>query len=133
MNRTTRRTRILVAGLAATAALPAVATANHTPGHQGGGGQANNNVSINATTPITWGRPTTIAGKLTGSGNSGVAVDLQADPHPFADSGFTKVANAATDSNGNYSFVQQPQLNTRYRVVAKASPSVTSSAAAVVV
>ena len=133
MNWTTRRTRILVGGLAAAAALPAIATADHRPGHQGGGGGQTNNVSIAATTPITWSRSTTITGKLTGSGNSGVVVDLQADPHPFADSGFTTVANAATDANGDYRFVRRPKSSTRYRVVAKASPPVTSAAAAVVV
>lgn len=132
MSWTERRTRILVAGLAATAAVPAVATADHRPGHQGGGGSANN-VSINATSPVTFGRTATIAGKVTGNGAAGVVVDLQADQHPYADNGFTTVANGATDANGDYRFTHAPQAGTRYRVVAKASPTVTSSAATVLV
>jgi hypothetical protein len=132
MSWTERRTRILVAGLAAAAAVPAVATADHRPGHQGGGGSANN-VSVSATSPITFGRSTTITGKVTGNGASGVAVDLQADPHPYADNGFATVANTATDTNGDFRFTQAPTLSTRYRVVAKASPTVTSSISTVLV
>lgn len=135
MTWTSNKTRGLIAGLALAAALPAVASADHRPDHNpggGGGGGGGNNVSIAATpTTITWGRSTTITGKVTGSGNAGVPVDLQADPHPFADNGFTTIANSATNAAGDYSFVQQPKLNTRYRVIARTSPAATSAPALV--
>ena len=129
---TTRRTtRSLFIGLAAAAALPVAAGADHRPGHQGGGGQ-NGQLSIKATSPVTWGRSTTVTGKLAGSGNSGVVVNLEADPYPFGD-GFTQVASGATDANGDYRFTAQPTVHTQYHVVAKASPPVTSAAATVLV
>jgi hypothetical protein len=82
---------------------------------------------------VTWGRSTTVTGKFPGNGNSGVVVDLQADPYPFDDSGFADVARSATDGNGDYRFTAAPTSHTRYRVVAKASPPVTSTAATVLV
>jgi hypothetical protein len=106
--------------------------AHHQPGHQGGGTDQNT-VTINATSPIVWGSSTTVAGQLQGPGNGGVEVDLEADPYPFSDTEFAKAASAVTDAGGNYSFVAQPQLHTRYRVVAKASPTVTSATATVLV
>lgn len=123
--------RVLIAGLAAAAALPAVASAHHTTGHSGGPGSTANNVSIKATSPIVWGRSTTITGKLTGPGNNGVTVDLQSDPYPFADNGFAPVGSSVTDADGDYGFKPSPKLHTRYRVVAKASPPVTSQIAVV--
>jgi hypothetical protein len=130
---TQRARRSVFVVLTAAAALPAaVATADHRPGHQGGG-QGSNNVSIDATSPVTWGRSTTVTGKLTGRDNSGVSVELEADPYPFADNGFSRVATAATDANGDYRFVAQPTSHTRYRVVAKASPTITSSPTTVLV
>lgn len=129
MNTTTRN--MMVACLAI-AVLPAAAAADHRPGHQGGGGnQAKNNISINATEPIVWARSTRITGKVTGSGNSAVVLDLQADPYPFDDGGFATVASGITDANGDYRFLAQPREHTRYRVVAKTSPPVTSAAALV--
>lgn len=123
-------------GLSALAALPvAAASADHKPGHQGGGGGGGQAgpLSIAATTPIVWGRSTVITGKLQGNANSGVAVDLQADPFPFEDTGFSDVASTATDAKGDYRFVAQPKSHTRYRVVAKTSPPTTSAATVVLV
>ena len=113
------------------AALPAAVAADHRPGHQGGPGS--NNISVDATSPITWGRVTTVSGKLTGQGNSNVEVDLEADPFPYADSEFAQVATGRTDANGDYRFTHQPQSNTRYRVVAKASPTFNSDVVTVLV
>jgi hypothetical protein len=106
------------------AALPAAVLADHRPGHQGGQGQ--NNVSIAATSPITFGGSTAVSGKLTGPDQAGVQIELEADAFPYADNDFAQVATVMTDQNGDYSFTHQPQSNTRYRVVAKASPTFNS-------
>lgn len=123
--------RMVALGAAALAAVPAAAVADHRPGHQGGGGT--NNVSIDATSPITFARSTVITGKVTGNGNGGLSVDLQADPFPFEDNGFGQVATSTTDANGDYRFTHKPALHTRYRTVVKASPTVTSSIETVLV
>lgn len=120
---------ICVAALAA--ALPAVVAADHRPGHQGGPGQ--NNVSIAATSPIVFGGSTTVSGKLTGPDHAGVQIELEADAFPYADNDFAQVGTVMTDQNGDYSFTHQPQSNTRYRVVAKASPTFNSDVATVLV
>jgi hypothetical protein len=125
--------RTLVVGLGVAVALPAAAAAHHQPGHQGGPDPAGN-VSIDATSPITWGRSTVVTGKLTATNpNSGVGVDLEADPFPFEDNGFNKVTSGTTDANGDYRLLHKPTLHTRYRVVAKTSPPATSAAATVLV
>jgi hypothetical protein len=112
--------------LAATIAASAGAAATAKPPAQGG------NAATLAATPaaVTFGRPTTLAGKLTGSGNSGVTVALQQDPFPYT--GHFKnvpgVADATTDPNGNFAFLNVvPQLNTRYQAVAR-KPKATSPA-----
>ena len=82
---------------------------------------------------VTFGRTTTISGQLTGPNNSGVKVQLEQDPVPYGD-GFKKVgSDATTDANGKYSFAVKPSVNTRYQVVAKASPPVTCAAVQVFV
>ena len=130
---TQRTRRAIFVGLAAAAALPAAAAAHHQPGHQGGP-DSGGNLSISATSPVTWGRSTIVTGKLTAvNPNTGIAVDLEADPFPFEDSGFARVAGGVTDANGDYRLTAKPTLHTRYRVVAKTSPPVTSAAATVLV
>jgi hypothetical protein len=84
-------------------------------------------------TAVTFGRATTLAGQITGSGNSGVSVTLQQNPAPF-NGGFKNVpgvAAATTDANGNFAFPNVvPQVNTRYQAVSK-KPKATSPAALV--
>ena len=129
---TQRTRRAVLVGLVAAAALPAAAAAHHQPGHQGGPNEGN--VSIDAASPVTWGRSTTVTGKLTATNpNSGVSVDLEADAFPFEDSGFARVATGVTDAGGDYRITAKPTSHTRYRVVAKASPPVTSAATTVLV
>lgn len=106
------------------------ALADHRPGHNPG--QGNADVTITATSPIVWGRATVITGSVRQAG-AGVLVDLQSDPFPFSDAEFAKEATVATDTKGDYRFAPLPKVNTRYRAVAHASPTVTSAVAAVLV
>lgn len=80
---------------------------------------------------VTFGRPTTISGQLTGSGNSGVEVELESNPAPFTGGFKNAGVKATTNATGNYTMAVTPTLNTRYRVTAKARPSVTSPEALV--
>lgn len=105
-----------------------VAVADHRPGHPAPGG---GDLTIAVTDPIVWGRATVISGRLRGRDNGGKVVRLEADAHPFSDMGFEPQTTGVTDSGGDYRFVARPQLNTRYRVTAEATPAVTSSAALV--
>jgi hypothetical protein len=76
---------------------------------------------------ITFGRSTVVSGQLTGPGQAGVKVDLQTNPYPFT-AGFKNAGlTATTDATGKYAFTVKPGLFTRYQVVAKASPPVTSA------
>lgn len=72
---------------------------------------------------------TTLSGRLSGNGAAGVAIRLEADDsRPYGDS-YKPAGNAATTSNnGSYSIAVKPLVNTQYRVVAQASPPVTSPA-----
>ena len=92
-----------------------------------GQGQGPNAVTISAVpTLLTFGRSTVISGQVTGPKNGAVAVDLQSNPHPFT-AGFKNTgATTTTDATGKYSFTVKPAKHTRYQVVAKASPPVTS-------
>jgi len=109
-----------------------VAGATHKPDHNpgggtGGGGTPASRISISASpTVVDFGRSTVISGKLTGSPNSSVAVELQGNAAPFT-GGFKSVSTKATDSNGDYSFTTRPGQHVRYRVVAKTSPPSTSA------
>jgi hypothetical protein len=76
---------------------------------------------------VTFGRSTTISGQLTGTGNGGVEVTLQANPHPYTGGFKDTNVKGTTNPQGAYSLVVTPTLNTRYRVVAKARPPVTSA------
>jgi flagellar hook-associated protein FlgK len=85
-----------------------------------------NTVTVTAhPSTVTFGRASTISGAVTGAGNAGVSVTLQANPYPFT-GGFTNAGSAVTDASGAYHFTVTPAVNTRYQVQAKASPTVTS-------
>ncbi len=90
--------------------------------------KGSNAVSIAASpAQVVFGKPTTISGQVTGTGNAGVSVELEGLPAPYTGAYANVGAPATTDANGAYSFAVTPQLSTRYRVVAKASPTIRSS------
>lgn len=82
---------------------------------------------------ITFGSTARIVGQVTGPGAVGMQVQLQENPHPYT-GGFKDVgAPINTDGGGKYNFPAQPSRHTRYQVVAKAKPPVTSPVAQVLV
>lgn len=81
---------------------------------------------------VTFGRSTTISGRLTGPNSGGVKVQLEKDPVPY--DGFKKVGSeVTTDASGKFSVTVKPTVNTRYQAVAKSSPPVTCTAVQVLV
>lgn len=78
---------------------------------------------------VTYGRSTTLSGKLTGGRNAaGETVTVQADAYPI-DGHYVDMATTVTDANGDWHVVQQPTALTRYRARAKTAPPATSSTA----
>lgn len=77
--------------------------------------------------PVVFGGLTTLSGTLSGTGNTGRAVQLQQNPFPFT-SGFSNVANAQlTDAAGNFSFtVLSVPLTTQYRVLVASNQAIVS-------
>ena len=75
---------------------------------------------------VTFGRPTTISGQVTGPGNAGVEVELEANPAPFTGGFKNAGVKATTNATGAYTMAVTPTVNTRYRVTAKTRPRVTS-------
>lgn len=91
------------------------------------GAATDNALTISATRrTVTFGKPTTISGTLTGPDAAGRTVELEADQAPyegkFDATGLTAVTNAA----GQYAIIVSPPANTRYRVVTKGKKPVTS-------
>lgn len=114
----------LLAAVAAAAALPLGAAAQKP---------RDNKVTLAATSnPITFGKPATLSGKVTGPDHGGVVVTLRADPFPVG--GDTVAATTTTDANGDFQFTGlMPDRNTRYGVRAKTSPPVESAVVDVLV
>jgi hypothetical protein len=109
-------------GLAATAALlaPAAVQAAKPPK------PAAKLTMAAAPSPVTFGKATTLSGKLTGGkATAGQAVVVEADTAPF-DGTYTDVATATTDANGDWSATTAPAALTRYRAQAKTAPPTTS-------
>jgi hypothetical protein len=119
-----RRILGLLAALAAAAALPLGAAAQKP--------RANKVTLAAAPNPITFGKATTLSGKVTGPDHAGVAVTLRADPFPVGAD--TVAASTTTDANGDFRFTGvMPDRNTRYGVRAKTSPPVESAVVDVLV
>lgn len=117
----TRTTAVAISLIAGAAAVPfAGADAAKPP--------KPNQVTLSSSAPIiTFGQKDVLSGQLKGGQAGGVTVQLQQQPAPFT-AGFKNVAGATatTDSQGKFSFTVQPGLSTKYRAVAKASPTATS-------
>ncbi|MBW3608940.1 MAG: hypothetical protein KY463_11395 [Actinobacteria bacterium] len=80
-------------------------------------------------TIIVFSGATTLSGRLSGAKVDGVKVRLEQDTtRPYGDSYTATGTTALTASNGRYTFGVKPLVNTRYRVVAQASPPVASPA-----
>jgi hypothetical protein len=77
--------------------------------------------------PVRAGTPTTLAGLLTGTGNAGRQVLLQANPYPYTQ-GFLAVGNPqVTAADGSFAFpVLSVPINTQFRVLMPARPEVAS-------
>jgi hypothetical protein len=77
--------------------------------------------------PVGFGKPATLGGQLTGTGNGGRQVVLQANPFPYTQ-GFQNASNAqVTDAAGNFAFpIVSATLNTQYRVLMPQKPEVVS-------
>jgi hypothetical protein len=103
--------RIAIAAVAI-AVWPVAASADHRPGHQGGGGSGNLTLRAQPTT-IVFGRSTNLSGKLTGNNNAARQVTLRSDPFPFDN--FDNAGSATTNSQGDYTLAQKPTVNTRYQ------------------
>jgi hypothetical protein len=83
---------------------------------------------VSAPNPVPFGDPFTVQGTLTGTGNAGRVVELQANPFPYV-AGFKTLGNPElTSSTGSFSFPVVGILsNTQLRVVTTSSPYVTSA------
>lgn len=77
--------------------------------------------------PVLFGKPTTISGVLSGTGNAGRQVVLQQNPFPYS-GGFVSVGNPLlTGADGAFGFpLLSVPLNTQYRVVLPEKPDVQS-------
>src|SRR5215211_4940219 len=106
---TNMRFRTAILTLVPLAAVVATATsAAKPPGNQ-------HNLTIDAKpNPVVFGHATVISGKLTGQGHANKMVKLSAAPFPYTN--FSNAGTDATDAQGDYSFSQTPQRNTRYQV-----------------
>jgi hypothetical protein len=86
-----------------------------------------NTVTIAANpTQLVFGKSTVISGSVTGPGNAGVSVSLEATTAPYTGAFKAVGTPVTTDANGAYSFTVAPQASTRYHVSAKAGPTVDS-------
>jgi len=120
-------------GAAALLAVAAAAPAKKPPKPKpsGSGGKA---VTITpAPIPARYGTFVTLYGRLSGGGHAGKAVRLQADPYPFAESGFRDRGTKVTAQSGEFTFAERARVNTRYRVVAFTTPTIVSATATALV
>ena len=97
------KTKILLSAAAVALLAGVPAAAHHRPGHTGGPGDSGRLTAAANPFVLTFGTSTVVSGRLTGPNNGGQRVTLAEDPFPYGD-GFTEVATATTDANGNYAF-----------------------------
>ncbi|HET9103712.1 MAG TPA: fibronectin type III domain-containing protein [Solirubrobacteraceae bacterium] len=90
---------------------------------------AKNAVGIGAVPgTVTYGRSAVLSGAVTGPKSGGVQVILKAQPYPFTAAFKATGAVTTSASSGRYSFTVAPRVRTRYEVLAKTPPPVTSRA-----
>jgi hypothetical protein len=85
-------------------------------------------VSLVATpNPVPFGKPTTLGGILSGTGNAGRTVVLQSNPYPYTQ-GFADASNAqVTNAQGGFSFpLLGLPVNTQFRVRMTDRPDIAS-------
>jgi hypothetical protein len=85
-------------------------------------------VSLVATpNPVPFGKPTTLGGILSGTGNVGRTVVLQSNPYPYTQ-GFVDAANAqVTNAQGGFAFpLLGLPINTQFRVRMTDRPDIAS-------
>jgi len=77
--------------------------------------------------PVSVGKPTVLAGALSGTGNASREIALQSNPFPYTQ-GFVTTTNVLlTGPNGEFSFpLLSVALNTQYRVLIPTKPTVVS-------
>jgi hypothetical protein len=77
--------------------------------------------------PVPFNRPTILAGTLSGTGNAGRPIVLQANPFPYTQ-GFVTVSNPQlTNAQGAFAFpLLRVPLNTLFRVLIPSRPEVVS-------
>ena len=77
--------------------------------------------------PVGVGKPTVLAGTLSGTGNSGRQVVLQSNPFPYTQ-GFAPTSNIQlTGAQGEFAFpLLSVALNTQYRVLIPTKPEIVS-------
>src|SRR5262249_22803763 len=77
--------------------------------------------------PVPFGKPTTLGGILSGTGNAGRTVVLQSNPFPYTQ-GFANVGNAqVTNAQGGFSFpLLGLPINTQFRVAMTDGPDTAS-------
>lgn len=77
--------------------------------------------------PVPFGRPTVLAGTLSGTGNANRQILLQSNPFPYLQ-GFQPTANVQlTNAAGQFAFpLLAVAVNTQYRVVIPGSPQIAS-------
>lgn len=84
--------------------------------------------------PMIFSTTTQLSGHVTGSGAGGVTIRFEEDAtRPYGDSYKPSLLAAKTATNGRYALTAKPKVNTQYRAIAQASPTVTSSARLVMV
>lgn len=77
--------------------------------------------------PVAFGRPTVLAGTLSGTGNANRQIVLQANPFPYTQ-GFVPVSNPQlTNPQGGFAFpLLSVPLNTQFRVLIPTRPEIVS-------
>lgn len=75
---------------------------------------------------VPFRRPVAITGTVPGPQNANVTVTLEESRYPYTQGFRATDQSVATDASGQYRLVVLPEVNTRYRVVAKAKKRPTS-------